>query len=214
MFFVCSPAFDVDPIPTFSVCSDEGHSPHATSLLHLPAHPASGEPRERPATLRRHNPSPPTPRRTTDTSASACSVSCPNYKAADQQAVYVHTLGPREVQDRRAEFPSTGRTSSPPPASPCKTKWPRKAFTRPPFGKNFAEYYARGYADSVIGNFVTQGVLPLPVERGPALLPHGDGHRMASHAARAGADRHHPRRQAEATGFICRSWRGTRESSR
>jgi hypothetical protein len=98
----------------------------------------------------------------------------PNYRAADQQQIYMHptvrekfTIARKNSFDWPVYFTTAGFA--------LQNQVAQKGWDQPDFGRNFAEYYARAFADGVIGNYTTQAILPSMLGEDPRYYRQGVG---------------------------------------
>jgi hypothetical protein len=96
----------------------------------------------------------------------------PNYRAADAPDVYTHpTVHDKFKIARQNTFDwPTYFTNA---AYALQNQFSQKGTGA--FGRNFAEYYARSWGDSIIGNYTTQAVLPSLLGEDPRYFRMGAG---------------------------------------
>lgn len=96
----------------------------------------------------------------------------PNYKASDPLDVYVHPTVRQKFKIARQnsfDYPTFFTNG----IYALQNQLSQKGTGA--FGKNFAGYYARAWADSVIGNYTTQAVLPALLGEDPRYFRMGEG---------------------------------------
>jgi hypothetical protein len=98
----------------------------------------------------------------------------PNYKATDAQATYTHPTVKEKFKIARQnsfDWPNYFLNAG----YAIQNQVAQNGFSGPGFGKTFAEYYARAWADGVIGNYTTQAILPSMLGEDPRYLRLGAG---------------------------------------
>jgi hypothetical protein len=98
----------------------------------------------------------------------------PNYRASDASATYAHptlkekfNIAKQNTFDWPNYFLNAGFA--------IQNQVAQNGFTGPGFGKTFAEYYARAWADNMIGNYTTQAFLPSILGEDPRYYRMGEG---------------------------------------
>jgi hypothetical protein len=98
----------------------------------------------------------------------------PNYRAADALTVYSHpavkqkfTIASKNTFDWPTYFTNA--------AYALQNQLSQKGIHQTAFGRNMGEYYARAWADSIIGNYTTQAVLPSLLGEDPRYFRMGAG---------------------------------------
>jgi hypothetical protein len=96
----------------------------------------------------------------------------PNYRAADALAVYKHPTVKEKFHiayKNTFDWPTYFTNA----AYALQNQAAQKGFGA--FGRNFGEYYARAWGDSIIGNYTTQAVLPTLLGEDPRYFRMGTG---------------------------------------
>jgi hypothetical protein len=96
----------------------------------------------------------------------------PNYRASDPLQAYVHPTVREKFKIARQnsfDWPVFFTTAG----YALQNQVSQQGWHA--FGRNFAEYYARAYADNVIGNYVTQAILPSMLGEDPRYYRSGVG---------------------------------------
>ncbi len=98
----------------------------------------------------------------------------PNYRASDAVTTYIHPsvkdkfkIAQQNTFDWPNYFLNAGYA--------LQTQLAQKGIHQTGFGKNFAEYYARAWADNLIGNYTTEAVLPSLLGEDPRYIRMGEG---------------------------------------
>lgn len=98
----------------------------------------------------------------------------PNYRATPAQQDYMHaSIGEKFkiAEQNTFDWPNYFTMAG----FALQTQIAQKGWHQTGFGRNFAEYYARGFADSFIGNYTTEAVLPTLLHEDPRYFRLGSG---------------------------------------
>lgn len=98
----------------------------------------------------------------------------PNYRAIDTQTTYSHPSVKEKFKIARQnsfDWPNYFINAG----FAIQNQVAQNGFEGSGFGKTFAEYYARAWADGIIGNYTTQAILPSLLGEDPRYIRMGEG---------------------------------------